>query len=164
MPTPAYIPALRETWGHRPLLLPGVSGVVVDGPAGAERVLLVRRTDTGLLERAGRDRRAGRATGGLHRPGAVGGDPDPRPARATQPAEHRSGDHLSQRRPLPVHLDDVPLPLRLRGSPTVGDEESTEVGWFAVDDLPDDLSERARRRISSALPCDGPCLFESRRS
>ena len=48
----------------------------------------------------------------------------------------------------------------LSGDAEVGDEESTDVGWFAVDALPDDLTPRARQRIASALPEAGPCLFE----
>ena len=47
MPTPAYITELREVWGHRPLLLPGVSGVVLRGDPGHEQVLLVQRSDNG---------------------------------------------------------------------------------------------------------------------
>ena len=47
MPTPAYITELREVWGHRPLLLPGVSGVVLRGDPGHEQVLLGQRSDNG---------------------------------------------------------------------------------------------------------------------
>ncbi|HEU4545335.1 MAG TPA: NUDIX domain-containing protein, partial [Microlunatus sp.] len=47
MPTPAYITELREVWGHRPLLLPGVSGVVLRGGPGQEQVLLGQRSDNG---------------------------------------------------------------------------------------------------------------------
>ena len=37
------------------------------------------------------------------------------------------------------------------GEAAVGDEESTAVGWFALDALPD-LGERDRERIEAALP------------
>ena len=48
------------------------------------------------------------------------------------------------------------------GEPEVGDEESTAVGWFGLDRLPDDLSERGRRRIQVALPLQGECVFDVR--
>ena len=47
MPTPDYIADIRRSYGHGLLLLPGVSAVVVDGESGAERILLVRRADSG---------------------------------------------------------------------------------------------------------------------
>ena len=56
MPTPDYITELREVWGHRPLLLPGVSGVVLRGDPGHEQVLLVTAVRQRPLERARRDR------------------------------------------------------------------------------------------------------------
>ena len=39
------------------------------------------------------------------------------------------------------------------GEPAVGDEESTEVAWFAADELPT-LTELELRQISLALPRD----------
>src|SRR5690606_33988050 len=47
VPTPEYISRLRTKIGNDLLLLPGVSGVIVDGEPGAERVLLGRRSDNG---------------------------------------------------------------------------------------------------------------------
>ena len=43
------------------------------------------------------------------------------------------------------------------GEAAVGDEESLAVGWFDVDALPDDLSERGRQRIAAALADDPAC-------
>jgi ADP-ribose pyrophosphatase YjhB (NUDIX family) len=45
------------------------------------------------------------------------------------------------------------------GEGAVGDEESLAVGWFDVDGLPDDLSERGRERIAAALSDDPACVF-----
>ena len=42
----------------------------------------------------------------------------------------------------------------------MGDDESTAVGWFAVDRLPADLRERDRRRIAVALSGQDACVFE----
>jgi 8-oxo-dGTP pyrophosphatase MutT (NUDIX family) len=159
MATPAYILALRETWGHRPLLLPGVSGVVVDGPPGAERVLLVRRTDTGRWS----------VPAGIVEP-----DEQPADCLARELWEETRIRALPERLALLRTEPEITYPngdrcqfvsmtfrcRYLSGTATVGDEESLEVGWFTAADLPADLGERARRRISSALPPDGACLFD----
>ena len=34
------------------------------------------------------------------------------------------------------------------GEPVVGDDESMRVGWFALDDLPEPLSDSTRERIA----------------
>ena len=159
MPTPAYIQALRETWGHRPLLLPGVSGVVVDGPATAVRILLVRRTDTGLWSvPAGivepDEQPADCIARELWEETRIRAQPERLSLLSTDPEiTYPNGDRCQF----------ISMTFRCRyvsGVAEVGDEESTEVGWFVVDALPDDLSARARRRIASALPLDGPCVFE----
>ena len=114
---PATSPTSGRSWGHRPLLLPGVSGVVVgrdDYPKGREQVLLVRRADTGRWS----------VPAGIVEPGEQPADcitrelweetrVRVRPERLALLAD-RSGDQLSQRGPLPVHRHDVPLRVRIR--------------------------------------------------
>jgi hypothetical protein len=46
------------------------------------------------------------------------------------------------------------------GEAAVGDEESTAVGWFAVDALPADLNEQQRRRISCGLSDQEATVFD----
>ena len=46
----------------------------------------------------------------------------------------------------------------LGGEAGVGDEESTAVEWYPLDDLPD-LGERDRGRIEAALPERGETIF-----
>jgi len=46
------------------------------------------------------------------------------------------------------------------GEAEVGDEESVEVAWFAVSDLPAELSDIQRRRISCALEDRDDCVFD----
>jgi 8-oxo-dGTP diphosphatase len=159
MPTPPYILELREVWGHRPLLLPGVSGVVVDGDPGGERVLLVRRTDTGRWS----------VPAGIVEPGE-----QPAACIARELWEETRvrarPERLSLLRADPEIMypngdrcQFISMTFRCRylsGVPTVGDEESTHVAWFAVDALPDGLGERAQQRIASALPAEGPSLFD----
>jgi len=66
-------------------------------------------------------------------------------------------------RPKSLTLTDGELRLMQvlwdRGEATVGDEESLAVGWFDVDALPDDLSERGRGRIAAALSAEPACAF-----
>jgi hypothetical protein len=45
MPTPEFVLELRKKIGTRPLWLSGVTAVVLDEPG--ERILLIRRADTG---------------------------------------------------------------------------------------------------------------------
>ena len=158
MPTPAYIAALREVWGHQPLLLPGVSGVVLRGDPGRERVLLGRRADTGRWS----------VPAGIVEPGE-------------QPADclvrelwEETRVRVSVERLAAVMADDpltypngdicqfISMTFRCRylsGEAAVGDEESLAVAWFGLTELPDELSERGRRRIAAALSTESACQF-----
>lgn len=158
MPTPAYITELREVWGHRPLLLPGVSGVVLrDGP-GEQQVLLVQRTDT----------RRWSVPAGIVEPGE-------------QPADciareiwEETQVHVVPERLVRVSADPeltypngdvcrfMSMTFRCRyvaGEGSVGDEESLAVGWFPVGALPE-LEEKDVRRIADALSPDPACAFD----
>lgn len=158
MPTPAYITELREVWGHRPLLLPGVSGVVLRGGPGQEQVLLGQRSDNGrwsvpagivepgeqpadsLVRELWEETRVGVV---VERLVSVIADPE---------VTYANGDRCQY----------LSLTFRCRydhGEAAVGDDESLAVGWFDVDDLPDDLSERGRGRIAAALTDDPVCTF-----
>lgn len=46
------------------------------------------------------------------------------------------------------------------GEAGVGDEESTAVDWFFLDELPEKLAIGARERIARGLPLQGDCRFE----
>ena len=162
MPTPDYVVALRQSYGHGRLLLPGVSAVVVRDdlePSGSPHLLLGRRSDTGrwslpagivepgeqpattmlreLMEET-------RVVARVDRLALLRTDPD---------ITYANGDVCQY----------VSLTFRctyLSGDARVGDEESTEVGWFPLDDLPAELDEQQLSRIEAALPLDGPCQFE----
>jgi 8-oxo-dGTP pyrophosphatase MutT (NUDIX family) len=159
MPTPPYIQRLREIWGQRPLLLPGVSGVVLDGSAGAESVLLVRRSDNGLWS----------LPAGIVEPGEQPADCLLRElweearirARPDRLALLTADPEISY--PNGDRCQFISMTFRCSyesGTATVGDEESTDVAWFPVDGLPADLNPLARRRISVALPAQGACVFD----
>ncbi|WP_030667050.1 NUDIX domain-containing protein [Streptomyces rimosus] len=153
MATPDFIRDIRADIGHQLLWLPGVSAVVFDDRG---RVLLGRRADSGMWS-------------------IIGGIPEP----GEQPAEtavrevfEETAVHVVPERVILVEaLQRVRYPngdecqfmdisLRCRavgGTAVVNDDESLEVGWFALDALPE-MEEFAVARIKMALD-DGPAWF-----
>lgn len=154
MATPDFIRDIRAGIGHRLLWLPGVSAVVFDDRG---RVLLGRRADNGMWS-------------------IIGGIPEPgeQPAQtAVREVFEETAVHVVPERVILVEaLQRVRYPngdecqfmdvsLRCRavgGEAAVNDDESLEVGWFALDALPE-LEEFAVSRIKMALD-DGPAWFE----
>lgn len=155
MTTPRFIRDLRRSIGHDLLFLPGVSAVVFDG---AGRVLLGRRADNG-------------------RWALIAGIPEPgeQPAQAAvrevleETAVHCQPEHVVLVETLdPVRYPNgdrcqfVDVTLRCRatgGEARVNDDESLEVGWFALDALPPGLTDHATRRITLAAAGGGPAWF-----
>lgn len=145
MSTPEFIRALRANVGHQLLFLPGVSGVVFDD---RERVLLVRRADTGGWS----------VIGGIAEPGE-----QPATAIVREVYEETAVRCSAERVVLVQTLEpvtyanndvcqfvDITFQCRaVSGQARVNDAESTEVGWFAPDALPD-LSQYSLRRIHQA--------------
>ncbi|MDL5199907.1 NUDIX domain-containing protein [Streptomyces sp. ALI-76-A] len=154
MATPDFIRSLRTSIGHESLWLPGVSAVVLDDEG---RVLLNRRSDT----------RKWSLIGGIPEPGE-------QPATcAVREVEEETGVRceverviaVQALRPVTYENGDVcqymDINFRCRavdGEARVNDDESLEVGWFAVDALPE-LNEFALLRIKQALS-DDPTWFE----
>ncbi|MEU4144344.1 NUDIX hydrolase [Streptomyces parvulus] len=154
MATPDFIRELRATAGQQLLWLPGVTAVVFDDQG---RVLLGRRSDNGRWS-------------------LIGGIPDPgeQPAAcAMREVEEETAVRcvverlvLVQALP-PVTYDNgdvcqfMDVTFRCRavgGEARVNDDESLEVGWFAVDALPE-LGEFGQVRIKQALS-DAPTWFD----
>lgn len=154
MPIPAFIHKLRARIGTELLFLPGVVAVVFDDEG---RVLLGRRADTGCWA-------------------LISGIPDPgeQPAEcavrevyeetavhavperivsvcASRPVSYPNGDRAQ-------YMDIVLRCRAIGGQARVNDDESLDVGWFALDALPD-VSERVVADIKHALS-DGPTWFE----
>jgi 8-oxo-dGTP pyrophosphatase MutT (NUDIX family) len=146
MATPEFILRLREKIGHDPLWLPGTTAVVLDDEG---RVLLGKRADDG---------RWTLITGCL--------DPGEEPAvGAVREVLEETGvvavaDRLLSVETVPMHtyangdqVEFVDMTFRCRatgGQARVNDDESTEVGWFATDDLPP-LPDRHAAAIRRAL-------------
>ncbi|MEV7499297.1 NUDIX domain-containing protein [Streptomyces sp. NPDC093018] len=154
MATPDFIRTLRASAGHQLLWLPGVTAIVFDD---AGRVLLGRRTDT----------RKWSVIGGIPEPGEQPADCAVRevfeetavrclPERvvlvqALQPVRYGNGDVCQ-------YMDITFRCRAVGGEARVNDDESLDVGWFAVDALPE-LNEFALTRIKRAM-AEEPTWFE----
>lgn len=154
MATPEFIRAVRAFAGHQLLLLPGVTAVVFDDDG---RVLLGRRSDTGSWS----------LIGGIPEPGE-----QPAACAVREVYEETAVRCVADRVVLVQALERVTYPNRdqcqymditfrcraVGGQARVNDDESLEVGWFAVDALPA-LHRFGRFRIKQAL-LDAPTWFD----
>ncbi|MFI8181679.1 NUDIX hydrolase [Actinacidiphila glaucinigra] len=154
MPIPEFLRELRALVGHRQLLLPGVTAVVLDDDG---RVLLNRRADNGRWF----------LIGGIAEPGE-----QPAATAVREVLEETGVRAVAERVVLVQTIDPVLYPngdrcqyvditFRCRavgGQARVADDESLDVGWFDVDGLPD-LGNHGRLRLKHALS-DGPTWFE----
>jgi ADP-ribose pyrophosphatase YjhB (NUDIX family) len=147
VPIPDFVRRLRERVGGDELWLPGVSGVVVDD---AGRLLLGRRTDNGLWA----------VVSGILEPGEQPALAIVREAmeetgvvvevlaltilRSELPIRYPNGDQAR-------YLDMCFWCRAVGGEARVGDDESTEVAWFAPDALPADLTASSAERIARTL-------------
>ena len=148
MPIPDFVVQLRTLVGTDLLWMPGVSAVVVHDDG---RLLLGRRSDNGLWA----------VVSGILEPGE-------QPAHAavrevleetgivavveglasvssdSETVQYDNGDCAQ-------YLDLTFACRAVGGDPWVGDDESTAVGWFAPDALPEPLTSSSRTRIDHAL-------------
>ena len=154
MPIPQFVLDLRAKLGHDPLHLPGVTAVVLDEQ---ERVLLVRRADNGSWTLV---------TGCL--------DPGEQPAVglvrevAEETAVQVQVDRLLSVTALPLmtfpngdqtYWTDIAFRCHPTGGEArVNDDESIDVGWFRLDELPD-IPDRHLRAIRDAIDPAGPARF-----
>jgi len=145
MPIPDFIVALRAKIGHAAVPLPGVTAVVLDDD---DRVLLVRSADsgrwtltTGCLE-PGEQPAAGAVREVREETGVEATVVRLIAVEALELSTYANGDQ--------VHWLDVGFHCRyVSGRAQVNDDESTEVGWFTRDDMPE-LDERQTRYLALA--------------
>ena len=147
MPVPEFLRELRTHVGHDPLWLSGITGVIFDD---RDRVLLTRRSDNGRWA----------LLAGILEPGEEPGDAVVREAfeeagvrvvperlaavMVDPPVVYPNGDHAT-------YLSLVFRCRYLDGEARVNDDESLEVRWFALDDLPDDVTSHQREKVRLAL-------------
>ena len=156
MPTPDFVLKLREKVGNDPLLLPGVTAVVLqDVPPGAPisevpKVLLVKRADngewtpvTGIVD-PGEEPHAAAVREVLEETGVHVKVEALLGVGAVGPVEYPNGD-------VTFYMDTA-VRCSVIGDPTarVGDDESTDVGWFSVMQMPP-MKPRFRLVIGDAV-------------
>ncbi len=154
MATPKFILELRAKIGHDLLWLTGISGVVLDD---AEQVLLVRRADNGrwslvagILE-PGEQPAVGLAREIQEETAVVVEVERLLSVQTLPPASYPNGDQ--------VQFLDLCFRCRpLHGEPRVNDDESLDVAWFPLTDLPA-LSPGEHQAIANAIS-PGPTVFE----
>jgi ADP-ribose pyrophosphatase YjhB (NUDIX family) len=156
MATPKFILQLRAKIGHDLLWLTGISGVVLNEHA---EVLLVRRADNGRWSLVAGILEPGEqpATGlvrEIHEETAVEAVVERLVSiESLPPDSYPNGDQVQ-------FLD---LCFRCRptgGEPRVNDDESLDVRWWPLDDLPP-LTHRERAAIANALSPDPMPVFVS---
>ena len=155
MPIPEFIVEIREKIGHDLLWLPGVTGLVVDE---ADQVLLVRRADnlrwtlvTGCLD-PGEQPAAGIVREILEETGVTARVRRVLSVEATSQITHVNGDQA-------VFLDVAFVCEKTAGIARVNDDESVDVGWFPISELPDDLPERQKACVRRYLDGDEQAWF-----
>lgn len=140
MPMPEYVAWLRSHVGTAPLWLMGMTSVILkedpDRPGGSPLVLVVRRSDNGRYT----------PVSGIVDPGEHPAQTAVREAaeeacveveverllavRVVGPITYPNGD-------VSTYVDHAFRCRWIGGEPRVGDDESTEVGWWPADALPE---------------------------
>jgi 8-oxo-dGTP pyrophosphatase MutT (NUDIX family) len=155
VPIPDFVRDLRRSVGHAELWLPGVTAVVVRD----RELLLVRRSDNGEWS----------PVTGIVDPGE-----EPGVAARREVLEETgvavSVDRLAWVQALPTlthvngdvatYLDHTFACSYVSGQPHVADDESTEVRWCPLDDLPP-LRASVRARVDCVLADDPVTRFAS---
>ncbi len=158
MGTPDFIRELRRHMGHAPLWLIGTAAVVLRDTGTGPEVLLVRRSDTGEWS----------LVSGIVDPGEHPTDTIVREAMeeahvvvtvdrmlwlvVDDPITYPNGDECQ-------YLNHGFLARWCSGEARVGDEESTEVGWFPVDALPTPQRAGLRRMVAIGAAAPQNLLF-----
>lgn len=158
---PPYIADLRQKVGHELLWLPGATAIVLDSSNGQPEVLLVRRSDNNEWT----------PVSGFSDPGE---DPDITAVREVfeETTVHVKVDRVLWIQALPeseyvngdrVQYFDVAFSCsRVSGEARIGDDESSDVRWWKIDDLPP-MDQRFVDMIHVASTCTPGVLMGTER-
>ena len=145
MPIPDFVVELRGLVGDTELWMPGITAVVRRG----DEILLVQRADnhawtpvTGILD-PGEEPAVGAVREVLEETGVVARVDRLALVSTTPQIVYENGDRAR-------YLDHAFACTYVSGEAHVGDDESVDVRWCRVEDLPP-MSDRVRARIDAAL-------------
>lgn len=156
-PIPDFIVEMRELIGHHPLWLPGVTAVITrdDG-----HILLVKRADngawtpvTGIVD-PGEEPAIAAAREALEEAGVVISVDRLAATTVLPELTYDNGDRAS-------YLDLTFACTWLSGEAYVADDESTDVRWWPIGDLPP-MSEHMAARIEAGLADEREARFVGR--
>ena len=154
MPVPEFVARLRAHIGHDLLWLSSATAVVLDDSG---RVLLGRRSDTGTWDLPGgivdpAEQPADAAIREVFEETGVVAVPERLLAvTVSRPFSYPNGDEVQ-------YLDLVFRCRPIGGEARVNDSESTEVGWHALDSLPE-VSERTHNFLAQAMADNAATAF-----
>ncbi|MDT9591970.1 NUDIX domain-containing protein [Nocardioides zeae] len=161
MPVPDFVLALRAKIGTDELWLPGTTAVITrpTGTASGREVLLVQRVDdlrwtpvTGIVD-PGEEPAVAARREALEETGVEIRVERLALVRTTPLVEYPNGDRTR-------YLDHTFACTWVSGEAHVADDESADVRWYDVDDLPE-LTEEMRTRIEAGLSDETTARFTS---
>jgi 8-oxo-dGTP pyrophosphatase MutT (NUDIX family) len=149
VPTPQFVLDLRAKIGHGPLWLSTAMGAVFDERG---RILLGKRADVGVWTLPGgiidpAEQPADAAVREVYEETGIVAVPEVLTSvGVSSPLTYRNGDQVQ-------YLEYCFRCTLAGGEAKVGDGELAEVGWHALDDLPE-LGPATRRLLGSAVAAD----------
>ncbi|WP_347110321.1 NUDIX domain-containing protein [Paenarthrobacter sp. S56] len=156
MGAPEFVLKLREKIGNDPLWLPAVRGIVLDGEG---RVLLCQRSDnghwtpiTGILD-PGEHPAPGLVREIFEETGVVAETERIVGVGVVGPVTFPNGDICD-------FLDITFRCKYVSGDARVNDDESLDVAWFDLDDLPE-MSHGHLQAIKLATEPEGPVAYQT---
>jgi len=147
VPIPEFITRIRTLVGPHPLWLPGVSAVVLDDDG---RLLLGRRADNGRwavvsgIPEPGEEPAIAAVREVLEETGVVAEAVALTAVSTSEVITYPNGD-------VAQYLDMCFWCRAVGGAAAVGDDESTDVGWFHRDALPEPINASSVERIARTL-------------
>lgn len=157
MPIPDFIVALRRKIGHDQFWLPGVTAVVRRELAGRSEVLLVQRADNGAwtpvtgIPEPGEEAASTAVRECLEETGCTVRVDRLAATSVVRDVVCANGDRVA-------FMDQTFACTWLSGDAHVADDESVEVGWFGLDQLPA-MSEHMIARIEAATSDETAARF-----